>query len=366
MPSPISQEFFEDARPFFESARFESAEVDYKLAFQGDLGPAIDAYRRKSRAAPKLLSTALSSPKQNMIDWRAVQPLRQWLMEQSRESTAALRALWFGRASLGRRVRDFGAALDRAGLNQTGLQLSVASTLLMGLGAEDHPPMRTSKFDAALAKATYPPFRRTQDAGERYEHALSFLDQIVAQGPRYGLRFGHRLAAQGVVWCVGGGWKEAPEPPERDLDDDGAASLIESPEAGPVTDKEALILARRGQGRFRQQLVAWWGGCGATGCRDLRLLRASHLKPWKDSTNAERLDRFNGVLLSAHLDAALDCGLISFENDGRVIFSAKLAPADRSALGLKKGMRLRRVDSAHVRYFKYHRKHRFKDLRPAV
>ena len=39
---------------------------------------------------------------------------------------------------------------------------------------------------------------------------------------------------------------------------------------------------------------------------DTRHLRASHIKPWRDATNAERLNGSNGLLLSPPIDHLFD------------------------------------------------------------
>ena len=59
--------------------------------------------------------------------------------------------------------------------------------------------------------------------------------------------------------------------------------------------------------------------CRVTGVDDSRLLIASHIKPWRDSTNLERINGFNGIMLSPHVDALFDERLISFEDDGRML-----------------------------------------------
>jgi HNH endonuclease len=79
------------------------------------------------------------------------------------------------------------------------------------------------------------------------------------------------------------------------------------------TTREALIDARRGQGKFRVEVgVRWNNICAVTGCGIVEVLRASHIKPWRDSTNRERLDPENGLLLAAHVDALFDKDLITF------------------------------------------------------
>src|SRR5215471_7590743 len=57
------------------------------------------------------------------------------------------------------------------------------------------------------------------------------------------------------------------------------------------TEREILIQARLGQGRYRQQVMELWDGrCAVTGCSVEAVLEACHLKPWKISTDLERLE----------------------------------------------------------------------------
>jgi hypothetical protein len=90
------------------------------------------------------------------------------------------------------------------------------------------------------------------------------------------------------------------------------------------TEKAALVLARRGQGLFRNRVRAFEPQCRVTGVSSDRLLVASHIKPWKSSTNNERLDGNNGLFLSPHIDKLFDSGLISFSKRGAVYVSPDL------------------------------------------
>jgi hypothetical protein len=309
-----------------------------------------------------------------MIDWRLIQPLLDWCKRPASNARTALKSLWFGRGSLDKRFRGFVAELAQAGVSQPGAQLSIASTLLMGLSAREHPPIRTWRFNVSFGEAGYPPFQRDQDATARYAHAIGFLDLLIEQAPSYGVQLEDRLEAQGVVWCLGGGWKGYVEfsdliiEPEDDaIDEAEAARLVERAAHGhelTETEKKALVLSRRGQGQFRDNLIALWGRCAITGCRDSRLLRASHLRPWKISTNAQRLDPFNGLLLAPHLDTALDCGLITFTDDGRIQLSRSLSPADRKCLGIRRGMKLGFIDQRHRAYLSFHRQSIFRKRDP--
>ncbi|NLZ30016.1 MAG: HNH endonuclease [Methanomicrobiales archaeon] len=126
------------------------------------------------------------------------------------------------------------------------------------------------------------------------------------------------------------------------------------------TVRESLILSRIGQGEFRFGLIRYWKKCAVTGCDSLPLLRASHIKPWRDSDNMERLDVYNGLLLAPNLDSAFDRGYISFDNSGEILISGELSKGSRSKLGIRSGMKLRRVEESHRKYLEYHRREIFR------
>ncbi|MGR3384392.1 HNH endonuclease, partial [Roseovarius indicus] len=101
-----------------------------------------------------------------------------------------------------------------------------------------------------------------------------------------------------------------------------------------TTEAERLVVQRVGQNIFRERLIKYWRGrCPLTGIVDKPLLRASHIKPWRDCENdAERLDVHNGLLLSALWDAVFDGGLVTFGDDGIPVFSANLSEQARARL----------------------------------
>ena len=61
----------------------------------------------------------------------------------------------------------------------------------------------------------------------------------------------------------------------------------------------------------------WEGRCALTGVSIGAVLRASHMKPWVEATDEERLDPENGLLLAANADALFDRYLISFTQTER-------------------------------------------------
>lgn len=147
---------------------------------------------------------------------------------------------------------------------------------------------------------------------------------------------------------------DAPADVDRDIADLRADATL------PETTRKALIDARRGQGRFRKALMRRWSGaCAVLGITTKQVLRASHAKPWRDSTNDERLDPANGLLLAAHLDALFDAGLISFADDGTMLVSGQVPPSDRAALGLPRRLRLR-LSQREREFMALHRKATFR------
>ncbi|GAK59599.1 hypothetical protein U27_06584 [Candidatus Vecturithrix granuli] len=90
-----------------------------------------------------------------------------------------------------------------------------------------------------------------------------------------------------------------------------------------------------------------------TGCQETRILRASHIKPWRVCNNFERLDVFNGLLLLPNLDAAFDQGLITFDRQGKIMISPSFRKS-ASMLGITEDMKIQ-LDERHQTYLAYHR-----------
>lgn len=143
-----------------------------------------------------------------------------------------------------------------------------------------------------------------------------------------------------------------------DFDAEVKTALAALPAAeSQSTEVQRLVRQRLGQDRYRQAMMSYWGGaCAVTGLRLAPALRASHAKPWADcSSDAERLDVFNGFLLSANLDALFDKFLISFTDTGELLVSEQISMPDRQLLGLEGGVSLRWTAPGHARYLAFHR-----------
>lgn len=122
----------------------------------------------------------------------------------------------------------------------------------------------------------------------------------------------------------------------------------------PATEKAAILQSRIGQGRFRKGLIDYWKGCSISNCIVTDILIASHIKPWRNSTNQERLDVYNGLLLLPNYDKLFDLGYMSFGQNGKAIYSKFLSKDNRLLLGLTDELSLAYLEDKHKLYLRYH------------
>ena len=142
------------------------------------------------------------------------------------------------------------------------------------------------------------------------------------------------------------------------VEDHLEAEILDSDLAS--TEKEQVVKSRRGQGRFRQNVQRFEHHCRVTGVSDLRFLIASHIKPWRDATNAERLDGKNGLLLSPNIDWLFDRGVISFEDSGTVLVSPVVDQHVLESLGVPNpGTNVGEFTAGQRLYLSYHRREVF-------
>lgn len=126
------------------------------------------------------------------------------------------------------------------------------------------------------------------------------------------------------------------------------------------TEKEQLTKARVGQGLYRKRLEEIECRCRLTGVSDMAHLRASHIKPWRDCSDAEKLDGNNGLLLSPHIDHLFDKGYISFSDAGDLLLSSTLEESVLTAWHLNNGINVGSFNARQRLYLAYHRANIFK------
>jgi len=126
------------------------------------------------------------------------------------------------------------------------------------------------------------------------------------------------------------------------------------------TTRNSLIQSRKGQGKYRKNLIIKWKSCSVTGLKNTSFLRASHIKPWGISSNEERLDTDNGLLLTPALDHLFDGGYISFDNNGKIMISEEIPEHEAEIMNVNSKMKLRKNSEETEEYLKYHRSNVFK------
>jgi hypothetical protein len=130
----------------------------------------------------------------------------------------------------------------------------------------------------------------------------------------------------------------------------------ESPTTPMVTEREAIIKSRIGQGPYRKKLIEiWHGKCSATDLAYEELLVASHIVPWALSDSSERIDPYNGFLLSPNIDKLFDRGLISFTDEGKLLRSESITDEILAKLGIAKSLKIAAVKKQNLPYLARHR-----------
>jgi hypothetical protein len=141
--------------------------------------------------------------------------------------------------------------------------------------------------------------------------------------------------------------------------DDAAEERIQQRTDISPTVKKTLLNARRGQGVFRVNLEQIERKCRVTGVLDRRHLRASHIKPWCICDDTEKLDGFNGLLLSPHVDHLFARGYVSFSNSGDLLASKELNHDVLTSWGITLPHNVGPFSKEQSRYLEYHRAHVF-------
>ena len=120
------------------------------------------------------------------------------------------------------------------------------------------------------------------------------------------------------------------------------------------TERKGLVTSRVGQGLYRRDLLnKFQNKCAVTGAELKEILIASHIVPWKDSSDEERRDVNNGILLSPTYDALFDKHLISFDDSGSIIISSKIKNLV-NVLGIDPNAKIK-VDDEMKNYLTKHR-----------
>jgi 5-methylcytosine-specific restriction enzyme A len=123
-----------------------------------------------------------------------------------------------------------------------------------------------------------------------------------------------------------------------------------------ITERKGLVTSRVGQGAYRKSIIIRWDfKCAVTGFDKAQVLIASHIHPWKDAKDDERLDVNNGILLSPVYDALFDKHFISFENSGKIILSDSIEARAFQKIGVTGEETIRNLSRENFSYLDMHR-----------
>ena len=95
---------------------------------------------------------------------------------------------------------------------------------------------------------------------------------------------------------------------------------------------------------------------------DERLLIASHIKPWAASNDSEKIDPYNGYILSPLYDKLFDRGFITFTENRHIILSEFISPYTWKQINLTNNAFIKALpmDDKRIEYLKFHHQSVFK------
>lgn len=301
---------------------------------------------------------------QNLVWYGYCGPLKRLVDSGKAADFAALTAnLLYGSGSLGSRFDEFVFSLEKLATphfdrlsSWSAMSRSIPSFLLMLSDPKTHAIVKTEEFRRAFSAFMGKKLPDKPLTGGDYVDLLDFLSSLRAALIVEGLQPRDMIDVQSFIWVGDAEYTfDAPSdkagwPPPQDLTESRARELIEDLaelefDVPDVTEREQLAKARIGQGLFRARVIEKWGRgevCALTGVAIPEMLIASHVRPWRESTNEERLDPLNGLLLVAHADRLFDSHLLSFKQS-RGEYLSVLHPRLRMEarkIGLPEGLRL--------------------------
>ena len=128
-------------------------------------------------------------------------------------------------------------------------------------------------------------------------------------------------------------------------------------------ETRVLSRARKGQGKYREDLLHICPYCPITMVSDERILIASHIKPWAKSNDMEKIDPMNGFMFTPTIDYLFDRGFLSFTNDKKTKLSPFLSKMTYSKLGISDNKSFLSLPvEGREEYLDYHRKEIFQGI----
>ena len=189
------------ARRFAEHSSFDRFERYYKEETASNLRIAKSALEAGKDTWIEDLRNGFNSPN-NLTNWRDHTPFLDWCQENPETAADALRALWNQKSSLPAAMRDFVGLVPGDSPSGKNTRAKIAAFLAMAIDLFSYPPFRVTTYQAAYKLTGYPLPASDADEAAVYQHALGFLDKVLAESSNHGLKLRDRLDAQSVLWSI--------------------------------------------------------------------------------------------------------------------------------------------------------------------
>lgn len=187
----------------------------------------------------------------------------------------------------------------------------------------------------------------------RFRNELEIFDADFYEAPdtngdtRVAIKFFFKIKGQATPILI-----PSSEISKQTQDKNGLYSII----LPNITERSGIVTSRVGQGAYRKRIVHHWNyQCAVTGFDKLEVLIASHILPWAEADNHQRLDVHNGLLLSPTYDALFDRHLISFETNGKIILSDTIETSAYEKIGVTGTERINVLTADNNMYMDFHR-----------
>ncbi len=201
-PAPWDN-FVRFAKVFYGLPNFDEEERDYKLRLAEAARPVVSGVLQGVDAARLTeLRRVLQMREQNLLWWQDHDRFVNWCLANDEAVSLMLRPVAERGAPAAERVRGFLERLPTSVIGTPGSRTALASFFLFVLDPTEYPPFRTTPFDWAYRQTGFQVPEGGTGEGERYTHALAFLDQFRAECEKRRLRLRDRLDAQGILWAM--------------------------------------------------------------------------------------------------------------------------------------------------------------------
>ncbi len=154
MTSNPWDDFIRRAKEYKATGQLESEQIQPKVWIGQRLAAVREAVLNSSDDWADQVKTVISN---RFIHSNTVKEFHNWVDESPDNALAALRALWTrDNVPVAKRIRDFVNLFPHKVTYGEGTRARVASVLLMGLGASQHPPFAQTVFNKAYDQTPVP------------------------------------------------------------------------------------------------------------------------------------------------------------------------------------------------------------------